>query len=169
MNMNESKEEGQGQDRFSGWLGRSRLWFGSLVLVAGFVISILIGVSVSPPVGIGIMGIGILLTMLIGGNILSKERDLSGAEVRRSIAVSCVSVFFGLLAFGGAIKTEQSVLQPILENFWWIIITIIGFYFGGRSAEKIVESVTTKWAKGLESEVTKIGKELDEVRKANSS
>jgi hypothetical protein len=74
-----------------------------------------------------------------------KARDLAGAEVRRAIAISCVSVFFGLLAFGDDIKTEKSALQPILDNFWWIITTIIGFYFGGRSAEKIFESISKKW------------------------
>ena len=111
------------------------------------------------------MGIGILLTVLIGGNILSKERDLSTAEVRRAIAISCISVFFGLLAFGNTVKIEQSVLKPILENFWWIIITVIGFYFGGRSAEKIVEGITDKWAKKLENEVKNVRKELDEVKK----
>ncbi|NIQ39568.1 MAG: hypothetical protein GTN81_13400 [Proteobacteria bacterium] len=91
------------------------------------------------------MGIWILLTMLIAGNILSKRRDLSSAEARRSIAVSVMSVFFGLLAFGSNVKVGDSVIQPILENFWWIVITVIGFYFGGRSAEKIVENISKKW------------------------
>jgi hypothetical protein len=134
-----------GQDRFSEWLEKSKLWVGSLVLFAGFLIGVGIIYVRTSLVGIGVMGIWILLTMLIAGNILSKGRDLSSAEVRRSIAVSVMSVFFGLLAVGGSIKVGDSILQPILENFWWIVITVIGFYFGGRSAEKIVETISKKW------------------------
>ena len=140
------------------------LTLGCLIIAAGFIVSICIAYLIPPPAGIGIMGLGVLFTVLIGGNILSKEHDLTTAEVRRVIAVSCISVFFGLLAFGKTINLEQSVLKPVFENFWWIIITIIGFYFGGRSAEKIVENITEKWAKGLENKVENIEKELDEVK-----
>lgn len=145
MSANQNREDPQDQGKSGSWIERNRLLAGSLILVVGFAISVLIAYLMLPPAGIGIMGIGILLTVLIGGNVLSKGRDLSSAEVRRAIAISCTSVFFGLLAFGSTIKLGESVLQPILENFWWIIITIIGFYFGGRSAEKIVESISKKW------------------------
>lgn len=145
MKVNQDSEKQKGQDKFSSWLTVNRLWVGSLVLFVGFLIGI--GIIYLRPslVGIGVMGIWILLTMLIGGNILSRGHDLASAEVRRAIAVSFISTFFGLLAFGSKIEVGESVLRPILENFWWIVITIIGFYFGGRSAEKIVESISKKW------------------------
>jgi hypothetical protein len=98
------------------------------------------------------MEIAILITVLIGGNVLSKEHELATGEARRAIAISSISVFFGLLAFGDSIKMDHNVLTAIIENFWWIIITIICFYFGGRSAEKMVENITRKWSNRLEDE-----------------
>jgi len=74
------------------------------------------------------------------------KHDLTTAEVRRAIAISFVSVFFGLLAFGDAIEIGDNALKATLENFWWIIIAIIGFYFGGRSAEKVAEKRAEKLA-----------------------
>lgn len=119
---------------------KHKLLYGSLILLGGFALSIIIAWAWPVP-GVGIMGIGILLTVLIGGNVLSEEHDLTAGEIRRAIAVSSIAVFFGLLAFGNTIKAEQGVLKTLLENFWWVIITVIGFYFGGRSAEKIVETL----------------------------
>ena len=147
-----------------------KVFVGSLILVFGFAASVFIAYLLCSAIprsliGIGIMGIGILITVLIGGNVLSKENELTTGEVRRAIALSCISVFFGLLAFGDTIETNNKVLETVLENFWWIIITIIGFYFGGRSAEKIVESISEKWAKRLEDKVENIKKDLDEVKK----
>ncbi len=78
------------------------------------------------------MGICILAGVLIGANILSEERSLTTGEVRKAIAISCISVFFGVLAFGENVKTGNDILKAILENFWWIIVTVIGFYFSGR-------------------------------------
>jgi hypothetical protein len=75
--------------------------------------------------------------VLIGGNILSKEHDLTTGEVRRAIAIACVAVFFGLLF----LDSIPEGLKPVMEQFWWIIVAIIGFYFGGRSAEEIVKSI----------------------------
>lgn len=49
-------------------------------------------------IGIGLMGVGILVAVLIGGNMLSKEHDPTMEEVRRAIAISFIAVFFGLLA-----------------------------------------------------------------------
>ena len=80
------------------------------------------------------MGICILVAVLIGTNILSEEHKLTTGEVRKAVAISCISVFFGLLAFGETIKTDNNILKAVLGNFWWIIITVIAFYFGGRSA-----------------------------------
>lgn len=144
---------------------KNTIIFGCVIITLGFIISIYIAYRLSPPAGIGIMGLGILLTMLIGGNILSKEQDLTTAEVRRAIAVSCISVFIGLLAFGNTIELKHNILKPVFENFCWIIITIVGFYFGGRSAEKIVENITERWAKRLEERVENIEKDLVKSKK----
>ena len=141
-------------------LEKDKLFLGSFMIFLGFGIGV-IAISFSPTLeGVGIMGICILVFMLIGANILSKERDLTTGEVRKAIAISFVSVFFGLLAIVEKININNSILKDVLENFWWIIVTIIGFYFGGRSAERIVESITGKWAKRLEDRVEKLEKAI---------
>ncbi len=53
---------------------------------------------------------------------------------------------------------EDNVLKTTLENFWWIIVTPVGFYFGGRS----VESITGRWAKKLEARVEGIETQLSQ-------
>ena len=128
---------------------RSKLCAGSLIIFLGFVVGVCIALGLHSLTGVGIMGIFILAMVLIGANILSEERSLTTGEVRKAIAISCISVFFGVLAFGESIKTDNDILKAILENFWWIIVTVIGFYFGGRSAEKIVEKICEKWAASL--------------------
>ena len=153
-----------GRDDRQNWIGKHKVVTGNLILVIGFAVSVYIAYVLNSSIGIGILGIGILITVLIGGNVLSKDYGLTTGEVRRAIAVSCISVFFGLLAFGDNSTTNNKNLETIIENFWWIIITIIGFYFGGRSAEKMVESISEKWAKTLEDKVEKIEEELNELK-----
>ena len=164
--MESGKVESDNDDS-PNWFERNSFFIkvsvGSLILLIGFVISAYIVYVLKSLIGIGIMGLGILITVLIGGNVLSKEHELTTGEVRRAIAISCISVFFGLLAFGDTITMNNKDLGTVLENFWWIIITIIGFYFGGRSAEKIIESISEKWAKKLEDKVENIKKKLDDM------
>ena len=139
--------ERSNKQKVSLFMDEHKVFAGSLILVVGFAIGICIAYLLRPLTGIGIMGIIILITVLIGGNVLSKEHELATGEVRRAIAVSCLSVFFGLLAFGDSIQMDNNVLEAIIGNFWRIIITIICFYFGGRSAEKIVENITRRSGK----------------------
>ncbi len=73
-------------------------------------------------------------------NIISKNKDYSKAEIRRSIALSIVAVFFALIAYGDKIEVK-GLLKDVMTNYWKIVMVVVGFYFGGRSAEKIVESV----------------------------
>ena len=135
------------------WLERHKLFAGSFIILLGFFVGVGIAVLwLRSLKGVGIMGICILVGVLIGANILSEEKSLTTGEVRKAIAISCISVFFGVLAFGESIKTDNDILKAILENFWWIIVTVIGFYFGGRSAEKIVEKICEKWAASLKDE-----------------
>ncbi|XRO76996.1 hypothetical protein ACO3VM_00230 [Methanocaldococcus sp. 10A] len=117
-------------DSLEDWLKKHKLCVGSFIIFLGFFIGSLIAFWLHSLTGLGIMGICILFSVLIGANFLSKEKDLTTGEVRRAITISFISVFFGLLAFGDTIKTDNRIINSILENFWWIIVTIIGFYFG---------------------------------------
>ena len=86
------------------------------------------------------MGIGILLTVLIGSGILSSTTPLDTGEVRRAITISFISVFFGLMGFEGALE-DSNLFKLVSTNLWWVLVVVIGFYFGGRSAEEIVKNI----------------------------
>ncbi|MEW6097307.1 MAG: hypothetical protein AB1567_12425 [bacterium] len=115
-----------------------KIVIGYIVLIGGFVYCITIARRSDSLEGIGIMGLGIFLVVLVAVNLLSNEWDLTSGEIRKAITVSYLSVFMGLLMVGNSIQiAEGTLLKPLLENFWWIVITIIGFYFGGRTVETI--------------------------------
>ena len=111
-----------------------RLITGSVVLIAGAVAGIMVlnGGNLEK---VGIFGIIILFTVLIGNNLLSGSVDLSTAEVRRAISISIVSVFFALLGRADKISVDKGLIVPLIDKFWWIIVTVIVFYFGSRTLE----------------------------------
>lgn len=114
-----------------------KLLIGSTVFFIGLIAAVLIVrlFDSNPLVGLSLLGIVTLFIALIGGNILSKERDLTTGEVRRAIAISSTVVFFGLFFLG----SQQQELKPIVDNFWIVYSIIIGFYFGTRAAEEILQ------------------------------
>jgi len=119
--------------------GYWRLIIGSIILTLGAFIAIVLLLKSSSLTGVGVFGVIIMFTVLIGGNILSGSFNLSTAEVRRAISISIVSVFFALLGLADKISIEKSLLAPLIDKFWWIIVTVIVFYFGGRTLEKLVK------------------------------
>lgn len=112
-----------------------------LVLLVTYVAGIIIAFCRKDLQGIGLMGMIVFLGSMIAGSLFSEKGDLSSGEVRRSITISFMLIFFALLAFGDRIdvSTENSVITKALDNFWVFIVTIIGFYFGGRSLERAAE------------------------------
>ena len=116
-----------------------RLIIGSVILALGAFISILVLLKSSSLTSVGVFGVVVMFTVLIGGNILSGSFNLSTAEIRRAISISIVSVFFALLGLADKISIEKSLLSPLMDKFWWIIVTVIVFYFGGRTLEKLVK------------------------------
>ncbi len=149
--------------------GRREELVGSIILIAGAVLgSFSLCWFGDKLTGVGLLGIIVLFFTLVGVNVLSKNRDLTTGEVRRAVAISVIAVFFGLIAVGEDITVkETSVLRPLLENFWWIVITVIGFYFGGRSAENIVSNVISSLIESeekQEGEGKKKGKDAEDAK-----
>ena len=116
-------------------------WTGYLILVVSYISALIIAICKKDLLGIGLMGMIVFIGSMVGGSLLSEKGDLSSGEVRRSIAISFILVFFALLAFGDriTISDDQKLIVAALENFWVFIVVIIGFYFGGRSLEKAAE------------------------------
>lgn len=92
------------------------------------------------------MGMGILLTVLIGSGILSGTTPLDTGEVRRSITISIISVFFGFMTLNG---TQNLSAFTSSNQFWWLLIALVGFYFAGRSAEEIVKNIAKRNKKDI--------------------
>jgi hypothetical protein len=111
-----------------------KLWAGSLILVVWFLIAVIIAIKLPTPVGLSIIGIGTFIVALFAGNILSKEHEFSTGEVRRAIAIASTVVFFGLFFL-----KSPGELKPIVDNFWKVYATIIGFYFGARVVEEEID------------------------------
>jgi len=116
-----------------------RLIIGSLILVMGAIISIVVLIQFNTLTGVGVFGTIILFTILVGGNVLSGSFNLSTAEVRRAISISMVSVFFAFLGVADILSIEKNILSQVMDKFWWIIVTVIVFYFGGRTLEKVIK------------------------------
>ena len=118
-----------------------RFFAGSFIIILGFAASVYIAFwKFHSLAGLGLMGIGILLTVLIGSGILSSTTSIDTGEVRRAITISFISVFFGLMGFEGALQ-DSNLFKMVSTNLWWVLIVVIGFYFGGRSAEEIVKNI----------------------------
>lgn len=115
-----------------------RMELGSIVLMTFFALGLTFVWEKPNLGGIGVMGVIVLLGTMLGGNLLSHDRRLSGQEVRTAIAVSTVTVFFGLIAFGSdEVLQEESVLSQTFAHFWQVLIYVMGFYFGGVAVEQL--------------------------------
>lgn len=124
-----------------------RFFVGSFIIIIGFGCSAYTGLwKFHSLAGLGIMGMGILLTVLIGSGILSGTTPLDTGEVRRSITISIISVFFGFMTLNG---TQNLSAFTSSNQFWWLLIALVGFYFAGRSAEEIVKNIAKRNKKDI--------------------
>ena len=117
-------------------------WAGYTILLISYSSAIIIVFCKQNLLGMGLMGMIVFIGSIIGGSLLSEKGDLSSGEIRRSIAISFFMVFFAMLALGDKIiiQSDNIFITKALDNFWVFIVTIIGFYFGGRSLEKAFEN-----------------------------
>jgi hypothetical protein len=104
--------------------------------------------------GLGLMGVIILSSSLLGMILISYYADLpsgepktalfAGGELRTAITISFIFVFFGLLAYSGSILVptgqncpcQQPITKSLLDNYWLIISAIIAFYFLDTTLKK---------------------------------
>ena len=114
-------------------MGISKEQLGNGIIIAGLVLTCLIAKCWATPAGLGVVGIVMFIVALIGVNVLSETHELTTGEVRKSIAIASTVVFFGIFF----LESYPEALEPIIDNFWKVYATIIGFYFGTRAAEEI--------------------------------
>jgi hypothetical protein len=105
-----------------------------------------------PPPSVLIMIIGVVtfFGMLAISNYYSEDEQLLKGEMRKAIASSLLMVYFavvGLVLFGGE-RIETDVKFSTLQDFHTLMAVVIGFYFGGRSAEEVIKA----WKSGSEVE-----------------
>lgn len=128
-------------DIFSRQISGIEHWVGYLILLVTYTAALIVVFCKKDLMGIGIMGMIVFLGSMVGGSLLSEKGDLSSGEVRRSITISFILVFFAILAYGDNITVNRDniLIVTVLDNFWVFVVTIIGFYFGGRSLERAAE------------------------------
>ena len=115
------------------------------------------------------IGILTFFGVMIVANLFSNNNDIQKGEMRISIAASLLIVYFLLLSFTLFAKEDVSVLQKfnqgnqcseetqncpenattvndilngMLDNYNTLIMTVIAFYFGGRSIEVAAKTIS---------------------------
>jgi hypothetical protein len=91
--------------------------------------------------------------MLALSSYFSDKESLMKGELRKAIATSLLMVYFTILAMAVAepgvnilamsLAPEDESLSPkifLLKDFSALIAVVVGFYFGGRSAEEIIKT-----------------------------
>jgi len=129
---------------------------GSILLTAGFGIAIVYAINVPGLVGIGVMGLIVLVTTLVAGNLMSDEDRITAEEMRNAITLAIVTVFLGLVAFGkDDTLADGSILGKTFDNLWKILLTVIGFHFTTTAAEGAVKALAERPAKPSGEQQTK--------------
>jgi hypothetical protein len=115
-----------------------RFVLGPTVLLTGFGIGLAELWERKGLPGAAMLGVITLASTLLGGAILSKRETLGAGEVRTAITLSTVAMFFAMVGFAPDIEAAtHGVLEQAVENFWVVVATVVGFYFGGHTVERI--------------------------------
>ena len=91
-----------------------------------------------------IVGVGIItfFGMLAISSYHSLHKKGSSGTMRKAIASSMISVYIVVLAllFSGNLPSlENESSMTLMENFSYVIMTIIGFYFGTKGASEFLK------------------------------
>lgn len=136
-------------------LKKSMFW----IVLAGLVniIFVLLGAKgvISDAAVIIVIGVFSFFSMLALSSYFSDKEDLMMGEMRKAIATSLIMVYFAILAMA-VVEPGSNVLAQamslgegaesaspkifLLKDFSTLIAVVVGFYFGGRSAEEIIKT-----------------------------
>ena len=92
-----------------------------------------------------VSGVGIITffgTLVLANYVSSDSHDLDKGEIRRALTASLIVVYFTLLALVTCTTCgiqDSEFAKKILENFTYVIVILIIFYFGSRTLEQIIE------------------------------
>ncbi|HEX9816395.1 MAG TPA: hypothetical protein VGB18_05400 [Candidatus Thermoplasmatota archaeon] len=121
------------------------LFLGSATILLGFVLAVALLFAL--PVKLPAVGAGALIVLFftaVGFNMMSSEEDMTNAEVQHAITFAVLYVFFALFAVSESIvipaptaNAAVSILPQLLEHFWIVVLSVVGFYFGGRIVEHV--------------------------------
>ena len=100
-----------------------------------------------------IIGVFSFFSMLAISNYFTQDKNLMKGEMRKAMATSLIMVYFAILALnladsetGLAMASagEDEITKALLSDFSTLIAVVIGFYFGGRSAEEVMKIFKSK-------------------------
>lgn len=136
-------------------VARSLVW----IVLAGLVniVFVILGVNkiISDAAVIITIGVFSFFSMLALSSYYSDSGNLMKGEMRKAIATSLIMVYFAILAMAvvepgtsvlalaQSLGEEEAGVAPevfLLKDFSTLIAVVVGFYFGGRSAEEIIKT-----------------------------
>ncbi len=137
-----------------GVMQRNRLSIGTITLLSGFSVALAFVWEYPDLEGVGMMGIITLVTTLIAARAFDPQPNMSHHHVRIAISVSAIATFYGLIAVtGDDVLPRDSLLAQTLDQFWKILVAVIGFYFGGVTLEAFGKNLGNKNAEPPEEPV----------------
>ncbi len=106
-------------------------------LVIGVVFQILRNDPLPLVAGLGVIVIVTILGTLMGFNRLSESPDLTKGEMRKSIAITIIILYLLviILAITTQLALENEQEKLVIDNFSNVVIAVIIFYFGSRTAQ----------------------------------
>ncbi|MDI9438212.1 MAG: hypothetical protein QM405_09100 [Euryarchaeota archaeon] len=89
------------------------------------------------------LGLVTFFGMVVVVNYMSGTAPLNTGEIRKSLTVSFLAVYFAMIsfmAFGGASYLPGQPVSILVQSFTALMAILIGFYFGTRAIEKYVKA-----------------------------
>jgi hypothetical protein len=135
--MSQTKEH---KHLHEGWIRTSII----ACIVAGLAIVSFWYGSMIDNIGWSIAGVGMItfFGMLAISSYHSLHNPNSTGTMRKAIASSMISVYvvvLSLLFSGNLPSLENEASMTLMENFSYVIMTIIGFYFGSKGATEFLK------------------------------